>query len=96
MAHKGIGTDNKDLLEKQRKSTTVENQTSNTRKEDSGQRSRSGKRRDTGNTEEEESSAYTVYFPEYLIRYRVLFKDALFKIGRTNSERFCQKYTAFE
>lgn len=64
--------------------------------EDSGQRSRSGQRRDTGDTEEEESSAYPVYFLEYLIRYRVLFKDRLFKIGWTNSERRCQKYIAFD
>lgn len=62
VAHKRRETGNKDVLEKQCKSTTVENQISNTRKEDSGQRSRSGKRRDTVNTEEEESSAPPVCF----------------------------------
>lgn len=60
VAHKRRGTDDKDALEKRCKSTTIENQTSNTRKENAEQRSRSGTIRDKGDTKEEESSAYTI------------------------------------
>lgn len=57
VAHRGRGTDDKDGLEERCKPTTVEYQTTTTRKENAEQRSRSGNRRDTGDTEEEESSA---------------------------------------
>lgn len=93
---RGEGQRTNMYYKKKCKSTTVENQTSNTRKEDSGQTCRSGQRRHTGDTEEEESYAYPVYFLKYLIRYRVLFKDRLFKIAWINSERCCPKYIAFD
>lgn len=62
VAHRRRGTDDKDVPEQRCKSTTVENQTNTTRKENAEQRSRSGKRRDTGDTKEEESSASSICF----------------------------------
>lgn len=57
VAHRGRGTDDKDGLEERCKPTTVEYQTTTTRKENAEQRSRSGNRRDTGDTEEESSAS---------------------------------------